>query len=52
MLLHELIEFGRTPKPVYAKKCDSCSLVDLCLPKTLEKKHSVKGYLSGAIREP
>jgi len=51
MRLHELIASGRTPKPVYMKKCDSCSLVHLCLPKILGKKHSVKHYLSGAIQE-
>ncbi|MCK5509776.1 MAG: Dna2/Cas4 domain-containing protein [Desulfobacterales bacterium] len=51
MRLHELIASGRTPKPVYMKKCDSCSLMKICLPKTIEKKRSVKRYLSGAIRE-
>ena len=49
--LHELITSGRTPKPVYMKKCDSCSLMKICLPKTIERKRSVKRYLSGAIRE-
>ncbi len=49
MRLHELIASGLTPKPVYMKKCDSCSLVKICLPKTIEKKRSVKRYLSGAI---
>jgi len=51
MRLHELIESGRTPKPVYAPKCDSCSLMEICLPKTIERKRSVKRYLSGAIQE-
>jgi CRISPR-associated exonuclease Cas4 len=51
MRLHELIASGRTPKPVYMKKCDSCSLVKICLPKTIERKRSVKRYLSGVIRE-
>ena len=51
MRLHELIASGRTPKPVYMKKCDSCSLMKICLPKTIERKRSVKRYLSGAIRE-
>ena len=49
--LHELVESGRTPKPVYTPKCDSCSLAKICLPKTIERKRSVKRYLSGAIRE-
>jgi len=51
MRLHELIEYGRTPRPVYAKKCDSCSLAGMCLPKTMGKRKSVKRYLSGAMRE-
>jgi CRISPR-associated exonuclease Cas4 len=51
MRLHELIESGRTPKPVYTAKCDSCSLMQICLPKTIGRKRSVKRYLSGAIRE-
>lgn len=51
MRLHELIASGRTPKPVYMKKCDSCSLAKICLPKTIERKRSVKRYLSGVIRE-
>ena len=51
MHLHELIASGRTPKPVYTPKCDSCSLAKICLPKTIERKRSVKRYLSGAIRE-
>jgi len=51
MRLHELIESGRTPRPVYAKKCDSCSLAGMCLPKTIGKRKSVKRYLSGVVRE-
>lgn len=31
--LHELIDSGRTPKAKYQKKCDSCSLFDVCQPK-------------------
>ena len=49
--LHELVESGRTPKPVYEKKCDSCSFVGLCLPKTMGGNRSVSSYLSNAIRE-
>ena len=51
MRLHELIESGRTPRPVYGKKCDSCSLAGMCLPKTVGKRKSVKRYLSGVVRE-
>jgi len=48
--LHELISSGVTPRPVYAKKCDSCSLAGMCLPKILGKRSSVKRYLTGAMK--
>jgi len=48
---HELFESGHTPKPVYKKKCDNCSMYDLCLPKTVEKAKSINSYLADAIRE-
>ncbi len=48
----ELIDSGITPGPVYAKRCESCSLVAECLPKTLQKKRSVKNYLTRVIGEP
>ncbi len=50
--LHELIASGRTPRPVYTKKCDTCSLAALCLPKTVGKRNPVQRYLLGATQEP
>ena len=50
--LHALFESGLTPKPVYEKKCDSCSFINLCLPKTLEGRRSANQYLLKAIQEP
>jgi CRISPR-associated exonuclease Cas4 len=49
---HELIASGRTPPPVYEKRCDSCSLMADCLPKTIQKRRSVKGYLTRILGEP
>ncbi|MDI6776202.1 MAG: CRISPR-associated protein Cas4 [Syntrophales bacterium] len=49
---HELIDSGITPKPVYAKRCESCSLVAECLPKTIQKRRSVKSYLTRMLGEP
>ena len=49
--VHELLASGQTPKPVYTKKCKSCSFVNLCLPKTLGKKQSVKTYLYNTLQE-
>ncbi len=46
--LHALITSGRTPAPVYAKKCDTCSFVEVCLPKQFEKKRQVENYLNKA----
>jgi CRISPR-associated exonuclease Cas4 len=46
-----LIESGRTPSPVYTKKCESCSLVAECLPKTIGKKRSVKSYMTRILNE-
>ena len=48
--LHELFESGRTPKPVYAKKCDSCSFLNLCLPRKMGRQQSVGKYLNDAMR--
>lgn len=50
-LVHELIAMGRTPKPEYAKKCELCSLLDVCRPKALQKRRSVKQYLKRMTEE-
>jgi len=49
---HALLDAGKTPKPFYAKRCESCSLLAECLPKTVQKKRSVKNYLTRMIGEP
>ena len=45
--LHDLTRSGKTPLARYEKKCDSCSLFSICLPKTLGKSPSVEDYLLG-----
>jgi CRISPR-associated exonuclease Cas4 len=50
-LTHELIEAGQTPKPVYAKRCESCSLMGECMPKTIQKKRSVENYIKRMLDE-
>jgi CRISPR-associated exonuclease Cas4 len=47
--LHELVERGKTPVVRYEKKCDSCSLVDVCLPKLMTESLTVARYLSRAL---
>jgi len=49
---HALIEARVTPRPVYGKQCDTCSLRDLCLPAAVIKGKSVDRYLMNAAREP
>ncbi len=49
--VHSLLESGKTPEPVYAKKCDSCSLMAQCLPKTMGKKRSIKRYLARTLEK-
>jgi CRISPR-associated exonuclease Cas4 len=48
---HTLIESGITPPPVYGKRCESCSLIEECLPEKMEKQISVKRYLKRMIEE-
>ncbi len=48
--LHELIKSGRTPAPVYAKKCDTCSFIDICMPKMVSAKRCVTRYLSAMVK--
>ncbi|ODS34041.1 MAG: PD-(D/E)XK nuclease superfamily protein [Candidatus Scalindua rubra] len=43
--VHELISTGITPKPEYSKKCKSCSLEQLCMPKMCGKKGKAGAYL-------
>jgi len=47
--LHAIIGAGKTPVARYEKKCESCSLLSLCLPKTTGAGKSVDRYLSTVI---
>ena len=49
--LHELVRGTQTPPARYEKKCDSCSLVNLCVPKAMTGRRSVRAYLSHALAE-
>ena len=50
--LHELIRSGTTPPARYEKKCDSCSLLELCLPRVAGSAKSARRYLSRMLMEP
>ncbi len=47
--LHALVAAGITPPAQYAKKCDACSLKDVCLP---ELHKSARAYLQSETRTP
>lgn len=47
--LHALIASGRTPTATREKKCDSCSLLDLCLPDALGPRRSAARYLERSL---
>ncbi len=49
--LHELTAAGKTPPAVYSPKCQSCSLVDFCLPATTGPQQSARKYLARGIVE-
>lgn len=47
-----LYESRRTPSAAYEpKRCDACSLIDLCQPKELGRVRSVQGWLQRQIEE-
>jgi len=48
---HELIAAGITPKPEFSRKCQQCSLLELCMPKTCSKARSASRYLIGVAEE-
>lgn len=49
--LHALTREGKTPEARYEKKCESCSLMDYCMPKAVGKRGKVEKYLLAAISE-
>lgn len=49
--LHELIESGSTPPPHYNKRCDNCSLNDLCIPETTGRTRKVGDYIRRMLEE-
>lgn len=49
---HRLVDAGITPKADYVPKCENCSLIHECLPKTAKKSKSINAYLMKAMNEP
>ena len=50
--MHELYRAGRTPSAVYDKRCDNCSLLGLCLPRSAACGKSARRYLARTIAAP
>jgi CRISPR-associated exonuclease Cas4 len=48
--LHELVASGRTPDPVYAAKCERCSFIGLCMPRTTGRQKSALDYLQKIVK--
>lgn len=49
--LHSLLSSNTTPKAVYGKKCNNCSLLEVCMPQTAKKQGNVAAYIEEGIRE-
>jgi CRISPR-associated exonuclease Cas4 len=51
--VHRMLSDGRTPPPEYAPKCDSCSLLQICLPRKVGGRgNRVARYLATILDEP
>jgi CRISPR-associated exonuclease Cas4 len=49
--LHELIDAGVTPKAVREPKCETCSLLHLCMPDAVSPSRSAEAYMLRSLRE-
>ncbi|MGH7630027.1 MAG: CRISPR-associated protein Cas4 [Gemmatimonadales bacterium] len=47
--LHELVASGRTPAAVREPKCESCSLLHLCLPEAVGRRGTAARYFESAL---
>jgi len=49
--MYSFFSAGITPAAVYVKKCDNCSMFDICLPKMNYKPGSVEKYIKNNLIE-
>jgi len=47
--VHDMLSSEITPPPCYEKKCDTCSFLQLCLPKAIGKQRSVSAWIKRMI---
>ena len=48
--MHAMYAARITPAAIYAKKCESCSLKDRCMPRMSDRRRDVERYLATALR--
>lgn len=48
---HTLFDSGLTPSAEYSKRCDSCSLIDLCQPRTVGAGKKARVWIDRQIKE-
>ncbi|MGC9158916.1 MAG: CRISPR-associated protein Cas4 [Terracidiphilus sp.] len=46
--MHQLFDAGHTPPPCYAKKCEGCSMMNICAPQSIESPHAEE-YLRRSV---
>jgi len=49
--LHEVIASGVTPRAVKEKKCEACSLKEVCLPEAMSRPRGAAGWNAQAFAE-
>ena len=49
--VHILVASRSTPDPVYAARCERCSFIGLCLPKTTGRQKSALDYIQKIMKE-
>lgn len=49
--LRQMIQQNETPPAVRAPKCDSCSLIDVCLPDAASGSRSAKEFVEDSFQE-
>lgn len=49
LLMHRLFDVGITSPPIFDPKCESCSLKDVCQPKSINTRRSVNDYLRRSL---
>jgi CRISPR-associated exonuclease Cas4 len=49
--VHLLLAEGHTPPARFEKKCESCSLLEICMPKVTGSTVSVHGYIDKVMTE-